>query len=289
MIKEQCTAVHPSVEWRFEQAAMRTGQRRQGSGEALSPLSLARSTPVRTATFGAPPNCATGHRADSASPGAGLGWSAGPRSSPPFPYWGAGRTHRASRTAWITSSRRRRERPGGFHAHALETVFPDLAQRAAVARPSRPIARRWTHLGPVTRSAAVLKRACPVTSAWPPTWTGKKRPGSGAAPLFRRHRPAGGTTSSTGGLLNPDSGFSRLQLATSPVAALSPAPAWHGEQLKHELPSPLDTAHQIRVQDNPLNIRFRYDEKRFDGTGPTTCAMRSSAPAWTRRCQRGER
>lgn len=37
--------------------------------------------------------------------------------------------------------------------------------------------------------------------------------------------------------------------------------------LKNDLQIPLETAHLILVQDNPLSIRFRYDEKRFDVDG----------------------
>jgi hypothetical protein len=43
--------------------------------------------------------------------------------------------------------------------------------------------------------------------------------------------------------------------------------AWHTEQLKSSLKVPLDTAHLILVQDTPLSIRFRFDEKRFDVDG----------------------
>ncbi len=43
--------------------------------------------------------------------------------------------------------------------------------------------------------------------------------------------------------------------------------AWHTEQLKPSLSVPLDTAHLVLVQDTPLSIRFRYDEKRFDVDG----------------------
>ncbi|MBU1154369.1 MAG: GAF domain-containing protein, partial [Proteobacteria bacterium] len=39
VIKQKCTAVHPSVEWRFEQAAMRhLANRREGSGEVMEPI-----------------------------------------------------------------------------------------------------------------------------------------------------------------------------------------------------------------------------------------------------------
>ena len=37
--------------------------------------------------------------------------------------------------------------------------------------------------------------------------------------------------------------------------------------MKSELPVPLDTAHLILIQGSPLSIRFRYDEKKFDVDG----------------------
>jgi len=43
--------------------------------------------------------------------------------------------------------------------------------------------------------------------------------------------------------------------------------AWHTHQLKATLPVPLDTAHLILIQNTPTSIRFRYDEKRFDVDG----------------------
>jgi len=43
--------------------------------------------------------------------------------------------------------------------------------------------------------------------------------------------------------------------------------AWHTEQLRAELKVPLETAHLILVNHTPLSIRFRFDEKRFDVDG----------------------
>ena len=43
--------------------------------------------------------------------------------------------------------------------------------------------------------------------------------------------------------------------------------AWHTEQVKPQLKIPLDTCHLILVNRAPLSIRFRYDEKRFDVDG----------------------
>jgi hypothetical protein len=43
--------------------------------------------------------------------------------------------------------------------------------------------------------------------------------------------------------------------------------AWHTEQIKPKLKVPLDTCHLILVNHTPLSIRFRFDEKRFDVDG----------------------
>lgn len=43
--------------------------------------------------------------------------------------------------------------------------------------------------------------------------------------------------------------------------------AWHTRQVQSKLKIPLDTCHLILVNHSPLSIRFRYDEKRFDVDG----------------------
>lgn len=43
--------------------------------------------------------------------------------------------------------------------------------------------------------------------------------------------------------------------------------AWLAQQLRGSLPLPLDMAHLILVNNSPLSIRFRFDEKRFDLEG----------------------
>ncbi len=42
---------------------------------------------------------------------------------------------------------------------------------------------------------------------------------------------------------------------------------WHTQKLQSELKVPLDTCHLILVNQSPLSIRFRFDEKRFDVDG----------------------
>lgn len=43
--------------------------------------------------------------------------------------------------------------------------------------------------------------------------------------------------------------------------------AWHTDRIKPQLKVPLDTCHLILVNHTPLSIRFRFDEKRFDVDG----------------------
>lgn len=43
--------------------------------------------------------------------------------------------------------------------------------------------------------------------------------------------------------------------------------AWHTRQIQPQLKVPLDTCHLILINYAPLTIRFRYDEKRFDVDG----------------------
>jgi len=43
--------------------------------------------------------------------------------------------------------------------------------------------------------------------------------------------------------------------------------AWHTEDLKSSLAVPLDATHLILLHSSPLSIRFRFDEKRFDVDG----------------------
>jgi len=72
-----------------------------------------------------------------------------------------------------------------------------------------------------------------------------------------------------GQALNEKGQFSELYLKNIRLWQLKVAcgMAWHTESLKPVLPIPLDTAHLIFVQFAPLSIRFRYDEKRFDVDG----------------------
>jgi hypothetical protein len=72
-----------------------------------------------------------------------------------------------------------------------------------------------------------------------------------------------------GDSLVEDAGFNMLYLKNFHLWQLKVAcgMAWLTEQLKSELKMPLNTTHLILIQNTPISIRFRYDEKRFDVDG----------------------
>lgn len=87
---------------------------------------------------------------------------------------------------------------------------------------------------------------------------------------FERHRTDGvDYTIYLGASIMENGHFNKLYLKNLRLWQIMVACglAWHNEQLKTELEFPLETAHLILLQDTPLNIRFRYDEKRFDVDG----------------------
>jgi GAF domain len=87
---------------------------------------------------------------------------------------------------------------------------------------------------------------------------------------FERHRTDGvdyliyaGRSMSERGVFNPLY-LKNLRLWQLKVAA---GMAWYTHQLKSELKIPLDTAHLVFIQNAPLSIRFLFDEKRFGVDG----------------------
>ena len=88
--------------------------------------------------------------------------------------------------------------------------------------------------------------------------------------FFERHRTDGvDYLIYIGASLMEEGDFNNLYLKNLRLWQLKVAcgMAWLTEQLKSSLKIPLDTAHLVLVQDTPLSIRFRFDEKRFDVDG----------------------
>jgi hypothetical protein len=87
---------------------------------------------------------------------------------------------------------------------------------------------------------------------------------------FERHRTDGiDYLIYAGASLNETTRFNSMYLKNIRLwqIRLAATLARKSEQLRPALPVPLETAHLILVQDSPMAIRFRFDEKRFDVDG----------------------
>jgi hypothetical protein len=151
----------------------------------------------------------------------------------------------------------------------MENLGPDVAQAVEDYR-----AEAWTPASARSIPQPPQVRGQRVSAQRPPglpTWIGKRPTCKPAFPhYFERHRTDGvDYTIYLGASLMEDGRFNRLYLQNLRLWQIMVACglAWHNERLKAELEFPLDTAHLILIQDSPLSIRFRYDEKRFDVDG----------------------
>jgi hypothetical protein len=72
-----------------------------------------------------------------------------------------------------------------------------------------------------------------------------------------------------GASMHPEEKYSRFHLKNLTLWQLEVACglAWQTHKVQSQLKVPLDTCHLILVNHSPLSIRFRYDEKRFDVDG----------------------
>lgn len=280
VIKEQCTAVHPAVEWRFEQAALRhLASRRKGQSQPMEPIvfnevyPLFASSDIRNSSRQR--NQAI---AQDLARHMELGLEVVRRAQEikPLPILGelAGRIQR--RLGRLKGGLKSGDETGqaDFMRYEVESVFADLAKQGPRVAEAIAAYREEVdpHLGTVyhqrrrfeksvsqlnERLAAYLDREDAAMQAVLPHY-------------YERHRTDGvDHLIYLGASLSPDGEFSRLHLGNFRLWQLmvTCGLAWHGEQLKKQMPVPLDTAHLILIQETPLNIRFRYDEKCFDVDG----------------------
>lgn len=280
VIKEQCTAVHPSVEWRFEQAAMRhLANRRQGSGEAMEPIVFSEVYPLfASSDIRGSTRLRNEAIAADLARHLELGLEVVKRAHQlnPLPILGelAGRV-----------ARRRNRLEGGlksgdetgladFMRHEVEVVFDDLAMQGPEVQEAIAAYRAEVdqHLGTVYQERRRFEKSVSMLNERMAAYLDREEAAMQAVlpHYYERHRTDGvDHLIYLGASLSPNGEFSRLHLSNFRLWQLmvTCGLAWHGEQLKSEMPAPLDTAHLILVQETPLNIRFRYDEKRFDVDG----------------------
>jgi hypothetical protein len=280
VIKDKCTAIHPSVEWRFRKAALKylEDQRVGGASDIESIVfndvyPLYGVSDIRGSTMErnrAIQNDLTQHlklalnvvtAANEARPLLVLEELAGRVD---------GRINRI-RQGLGTGDEISIVR---FLRDEVEAIFPQL--RGLGLKATRAIeayeAAVDPHVGTVYRLRKEFEESVSLLNE---RLTGYLDQEEGKAQdifphYFERHRTDGvDYVAYMGASLLEEGGFDELYLRNMRLWQLKVACglAWQTEHVKSSLKVPLETAHLILVQGAPLSIRFRYDEKRFDVDG----------------------
>ncbi|MCB2192826.1 MAG: GAF domain-containing protein [Deltaproteobacteria bacterium] len=280
VIKEQCTAVHPAVEWRFEQAAMRhLAGRRQGHVQPMEDIVFNEVYPLFASSD---IRGSSGQRnqaiAQDLTRHLELGLEVVRRANEtkPLPILGelAGRIERRMRR--MEGGLKSGDETGlaDFMRHEVEVVFEDLAKQGPQVAEAIAAYRAEVdpHLGTVYQQRRLFEKSVSLLNERLAAYLDREEAAMQQVlpHYFERHRTDGvDHLIYLGASLSHDGEFSRLHLRNFRLWQLmvTCGLAWHSEQLKKQMPVTLDTAHLILAQETPLNIRFRYDEKRFDVDG----------------------
>jgi hypothetical protein len=280
VLKEKCTAIHPAVEWRFRQAAYRYLRRQRGGQPAeIEPIVFKNVYPL----FGSSDvrgSSQERNRAIQADLAEHLELArevveraAAARRLPIFSELAGRIAQLAERVAGGLASGDERL-VVGFLGREVEPVFDDLQDLGPeVGQAVEEYRRRVDpRLGTVYRRRKEFEESVSELSERLASHLDREESALQATypHYFERHRTDGvDYTIYAGSSLMAEGRFNRLYLQNLRLWQLMLACglAWQTEQLKSRLQTALDTAHLILVQDHPFNIRFRYDEKRFDVDG----------------------
>jgi hypothetical protein len=280
IIKEKCTAIHPAVEWRFHRVAHDYLMHRQAGRQVeIEPIVFHNVFPVYGATD---VRGSTDERNRAIQEDLrehlrlALEVLTHAQQISPLPILNEliSRIHNLDERISMGLGSSDEYQVVSFLSRDVESIFddmeslgPDVAQAVENYRASVD-----TNLGTVYNSRrrfeASVSRLNDRLAAyldWEETNLQTSFPH-----YFERHRTDGvDYTIYLGASLMEDGRFNRLYLKNLRLWQIMVACglAWHNERLKPELEFPLDTAHLILLQDTPLSIRFRYDEKRFDVDG----------------------
>jgi hypothetical protein len=280
IIKEKCTAVHPSVEWRFEQAALRHMDRlRMGQSSEMEPIIFKKVIPL----FGQ-----TDIRGSSEARNKGIQsdlleqlmlarnvikW-AGEVKAWPFIKEFQYRIETQADSIKKNLVSEAETSIINFLQHEVEPAFDELIGLGP--RVAQAIGNYNKALDPdlgfvyrkrkeFEESVSLLNKRLSAYLEREQAQAQKEFPH-----YFEKHQTDGidyviylGESMIEDGKLNPFH-IQNLVLWQLMVAC---GMARHTLEVKPELKIPLDVCHLILYQKNPLSIRFRYDEKRFDVDG----------------------
>jgi len=280
VIKEKCTAMHPSVEWRFRKAALDHMERlRGGEISEMSPIVFRDVIPMfgQSDIRGSSDARVDSIRADLTEQltlAGGVMAAAG--EVKPWPMLKELSYRIQQRVARIDAGLSTEEESAAavFLQDEVAPVFAELREcgpkvhRAIAAynqavEPAKGVVYRRRR--EYEESVSTLNERLSAYMDQQQTEAQKIFPH-----YFEKHQTDGiDYVIYLGASMHPEGRMSPFFLKNLALWQLmvTCGLAWHTRQVQPELKIPLDTCHLILVNRTPLSIRFRYDEKRFDVDG----------------------
>lgn len=280
IIKEKCTALHPSVEWRFRKAAFSHLERRH-SGEAseLEPIVFKDVIPLfgQTDIRGSSEARVRSIQADMTEQ-LGLALDvfqrAGQAKSWPLIQQF---DHRLKKQIDRLDEGLRTGEESEVVAFLRKEVEPMFDELIRIGPRVAQAVEKYRHAldpqrGFVYRERSAYEASVSMLNARLAAYLDREESAAQKEypHYFEKHQTDGlDYVIYLGRSIREDGHFTpfHLQNLTLWQLILACGMAWQTEQTKPDLSVPLDTCHLIFYTTTPLSIRFRYDEKRFDVDG----------------------
>jgi GAF domain-containing protein len=281
VIKEKCTAVHPSVEWRFEKAAMSHMERlRKGNAASeMEPIIFKDVVPFygQSDIRGSSMARNKGIQQDlTAQLDLALNIMDASEKLRPWPILQEYKYRLQTRLEQIAKGVTSSDENAVFTLlhHEIAPSFPDLRELGPDV--AKTIETYEKALDPVAGMVYNKRKdyedsVFRLNQSLSAYLEGEDNLIQESFPHYFEKRQTDGVDYMMyiGASMNPENHLApfHVQDMTLWQLMLACGLAWHTEQIKPSLKVPLDTCHLILVNHSPLSIRFRFDEKRFDVDG----------------------
>ncbi len=280
VIKEKCTAVHPSVEWRFRNAAMAHMERlRQGNASEMEPIIFKEVIPLfgQSDIRGSSDARVHAIQADLTDQltlaGAIMHRASEIKTWPLIDEFSYRIDQRIARIKGGLST----EEESAVAFFLQQEVEPSFSELLAIGPTvSHAIDRYRQALDPVTgvvyrKRKAFEESVSSLNERLSRYLDQQQVEAQQIFPhYFEKHQTDGlDYVIYLGGSMHPEGKHSPFSLKNLALWQFKVAcgMAVHTRQIQPMLKVPLDTCHLILVNHSPFSIRFRYDEKRFDVDG----------------------
>ncbi len=280
VIKEKCTAVHPSVEWRFRKAALQHLHRlRMGRASEMEPIvfrdvyPLYGASDIRGSSLAR--NRAIREDLEEHLKLAFAVIEAAAESKPLTVFEAISHSlHEEAERLRTGISPADEPRMARFLKAELEPLFPHLRSFGpkVVGAIDAYEASIDSRLGTVYRRRKEFEESVSLLNQRISFYLDREETEAQSLfpHYFEKHQTDGvDYLIYVGSSLREDGSFSELYLENFRLWQIMVVGgiAWITEQLKRELKVPLETAHLILISHAPLSIRFRFEEKHFDVDG----------------------